>query len=129
MYLITYNESLKGWKKNDLCDYDVLNKPGPAISVLSINSLLGMFWTIFSAISLGLTFCPLAFIILKTHIYQMNSIELNKRKSELFVLTERLEQHKGEHQNTDLRHCHGAVTLIISKLGLLVGGDRMWRVL
>lgn len=50
----------------------VLNKPGPAISVLSINSLFGMFWTIFSAISLGLTFCPLAFIILKTHIYKNN---------------------------------------------------------
>lgn len=78
MYLIIYNKSLKGWGKNDLGDYDVLNKPGPAISVLSINSLFGMLWTIFSAISLGLTFCPLAFIILKTHIYKNNSIQLNK---------------------------------------------------
>lgn len=61
-YVLDY---LSSRGENGLGIYDILNKPGPAISVLSINSFLGMFWTIFSAISLGLTFCPLAFIILK----------------------------------------------------------------
>lgn len=31
--------------------------------------------------------------------------------------------------DADLSHCHGAVTLVIPKLCLLVGGDRQRRVL
>lgn len=68
-YALDYLSVLENRGENGLGIYDILNKPGPAISVLSINSLLGMFWTIFSAISLGLTFWLLVFIILKKNTF------------------------------------------------------------
>lgn len=82
-----------------------LTIPGPAISVFWMSSLSGRFLMIFSAISLGFTFIPFAFSI-------WNATVVNNSGKSVSVSTV-LRSHLG--------HGHGAVALVVSELGLLVG--------